>query len=132
MKFHITSKWINSHSSISHCKNAKIALDTALDGNPDAFNPAELLLDALSTCMIKGIMQVSPILDFKLTKIEVVVSEVRQNVPPKMESIDYEIIVETEESDDSLELLHKNMKKYDTMFSTISAGTKLNGVLRRR
>lgn len=132
MKFHVTSKWVDSRSSVSHCKNAEISLDTALDGNPDAFNPAELLLGALSACMIKGIMRVSPMLDFKLTGIEVVVSGVRQDVPPKMESIDYEIIVDTDESDDRLELLHKNVKKYGTVFNTVSAGTKLDGVLRRR
>lgn len=132
MKFHVTSKWLNSRSSVSHCKKAEIALDTALDGNPEAFNPAELLLGALSACMIKGIMRVSPMLDFKLTGIEVVLSGVRQDVPPKMESIDYEIIVDTDESDDRLELLHKNVKKYGTVFNTISAGTKLDGVLRRR
>lgn len=132
MKFHVTSKWVDNRSSVSHCKNAEISLDTALDGNPDAFNPAELLLGALSACMIKGIMRVSPMLDFKLTGIEVVVSGVRQDVPPKMESIDYEIIVDTEESDDRLELLHKNVKKYGTVFNTVRAGTKLDGVLRRR
>ncbi|MCU0709921.1 MAG: OsmC family protein [Pirellula sp.] len=132
MQFHVTSKWVNGRSSVSHCKNAEISLDTALDGNQDAFNPAELLLGALSACMIKGIMRVSPMLDFKLTGIEVVVSGVRQDVPPKMESIDYEIIVDTDESDDRLELLHKNVKKYGTVFNTVSAGTNLNGVLRRR
>ena len=105
MQFHVTSKWVDGRSSVSHCKNAEISLDTALDGNQDAFNPAELLLGALSACMIKGIMRVSPMLDFKLTGIEVVVSGVRQDVPPKMESIDYEIIVDTDENDDRLELL---------------------------
>ncbi len=132
MQFHVTSKWVDGRSSVSHCKNAEISLDTALDGNQDAFNPAELLLGALSACMIKGIMRVSPMLDFKLTGIEVVVSGVRQDVPPKMESIDYEIIVDTDENDDRLELLHKNVKKYGTVFNTVSAGTNLNGVLRRR
>lgn len=132
MQFHVTSKWVDGRSSVSHCKNAEISLDTALDGNQDAFNPAELLLGALSACMIKGIMRVSPMLDFKLTGIEVVVSGVRQDVPPKMESIEYEIIVDTDENDDRLELLHKNVKKYGTVFNTVSAGTNLNGVLRRR
>lgn len=132
MKFHVTSKWVNSRTSVSHCKNAEITLDTALDGNPDAFNPAELLLGAISACMIKGVMRVSPTLDFKLTGIEVVISGVRQDVPPKMESIDYEIIVDTDESDDRLELLHKNVKKYGTASNTVSVGTKLVGVLRRR
>ena len=132
MQFHVTSKWVDDRSSVSHCKNAEISLDTALDGNQDALNPAELLLSALTACMIKGIMRVTPMLDFKLNGIEVVINGVRQDVPPKMESIDYEIIVDTEESDDRLELLHKNVRKYGTVFNTVSAGTKLNGILRRR
>ena len=77
-------------------------------------------------------MRVTPMLDFKLNGIEVVIDGVRQDVPPKMESIDYEIIVDTDESDDRLELLHKNVRKYGTVFNTVSAGTELNGILRRR
>ncbi|QDU52265.1 OsmC family protein [Gimesia panareensis] len=132
MEFHVSSKWVDSRLSVSRCKNAEITLDTALDGNQDAFNPAELLLSALSACIIKGIMRVSPTLDFELTGIEVVIDGVRQDVPPKMESINYEIIVDTDESDDRLELLHKNVKKYGTVFNTVSAGTQLSGNLRRK
>ncbi|MDZ4849770.1 MAG: hypothetical protein SGI77_10775 [Pirellulaceae bacterium] len=40
--------------------------------------------------------------------------------------------VDTDESDSRLELLHKNVKKYGTVFNTVSAGTVLNGVLRRK
>jgi uncharacterized OsmC-like protein len=125
MQFYVTSKWVDGLSSVSHCKRSEISLD----GNQDAFNPAELILGELSACMIKGIIRVSPMLDFKLMGIEVVGSGVRQDVPPKMESIDYEIIVDTDESDDRLELLHKNVKKHGTVFNTFSAGTNLNGVL---
>ncbi len=132
MRFHVTSKWIDAHTSVSRCKNAEISIDTALEGTEEAFNPAELLLSALTACMIKGIMRVSPMLDFKLNGIEIIIDGVRQDAPPKMESIDYEIIVDTDESDDRLELLHKNVRKYGTVFNTVSAGTKLNGILRRR
>lgn len=54
-----------------------------------------------------------------------------QNAPPCMESIDYKIIVDTDESDRRLELLHENVRKYGTVFNTVSPGTQLNGVLRR-
>ena len=57
---------------------------------------------------------------------------VRQDVPPKMESIRYEIIVDTEESDQRLSLLHENVKKYGTVFNTVAPGTDLSGSLRRR
>lgn len=53
-----------------------------------------------------------------------------QDAPPCMESIDYEIIVDTDESDRRLELLHENVRKYGTVFNNVSPGTQLNGVLR--
>jgi uncharacterized OsmC-like protein len=132
MTFHVESLRVDSQSSLSRCKNAEIALDTNMAGNPDAFNPAELLLAALSACMIKGIERVVPILKFELRGVEVTVDGVRQDVPPKMESIRYEIVVDTDESDQRLNLLHENVKKYGTVFNTVAPGTDLSGVLRRR
>lgn len=132
MAFHVESWRIDSHQSMSRCKDAEILLDTDLAGNLEAFNPAELLLAAISACMIKGIERVTPILKFSLQGIEVHIRGVRQDVPPKMESIDYEIIVDTDESEQRLELLHENVKKYGTVFNTVATGTVLHGVLRRK
>lgn len=116
---------------MSHfCTSAN--LDTDLAGNPDAFNPAEVLLAALSACMIKGIERVIPILKFQLRGVEVRVHGVRQDVPPRMESIDYEIVVDTDEDDRRLALLHDNVKKFGTVFNTVAPGTELSGILRRR
>ena len=110
---------------------ASITLDTDMGGNPHAFNPAELLLAALSACMIKGIERVVPILKFELRGVQVIVDGVRQDVPPKMESIRYEIVVDTDESDRRIDLLHDNVKKYGTVFNTVTPGTDLAGVMRR-
>ena len=131
MSFHVESRRVDAHGSLARCKNAEIALDTDLAGNPDAFNPAELLLAALSACMIKGIERVTPILKFSLRGVEVRVNGVRQDVPPKMESIDYEIVVDTDEPERRLELLHENVKRYGTVFNTVAPGTQLSGRLRR-
>jgi uncharacterized OsmC-like protein len=132
MTFRVESRRVDAHGSRSRCKNVEIALDTDIAGNPDAFNPAELLLAALSACMIKGMERVAPILKFELRGVEVIVDGVRQDVPPKMESIRYEIIVDTDEPDQRLALLHENVKKYGTVFNTVSPGADLSGVLRRR
>jgi uncharacterized OsmC-like protein len=132
MRFHVESVRIDAHVSLARCKSATLPLDTDLEGNPDAFNPAELLLAALSACIIKGIERVTPILDFRLRGVEVRVSGVRQDAPPKLESIAYEILIDSDESDRRLELLHDNVKKYGTVFNTVAPGTQLSGILRRR
>jgi hypothetical protein len=48
-----------------------------------------------------------------------------------MQSISYELDVDTDESDHRLELLHQNVKKYGTVFNTVAPGTELNGTIRR-
>ncbi|MFO6421218.1 OsmC family protein [Hylemonella sp. W303a] len=130
MSFHVETRRVDAHLSRAVCKNAEIALDTDLAGNPQAFNPAELLLAALTACMVKGIERVTPMLKFQLRGVEVV-DGVRQDVPPRLERIRYEIIVDTDESDQRLALLHENVKKYGTVFNTIAPGTDLAGTLRR-
>lgn len=132
MTFHVEALRVDVHSSVARCKKAEIVLDTDMAGNPNAFNPAELLLAALSACMIKGIERVTPILKFELRGVEVRVDGVRQDVPPKMESIRYEIIVDTDESEQRLALLHQNVKNYGTVFNTVAPGTELSGVMRRK
>jgi hypothetical protein len=81
--------------------------------------------------MIKGIERVVPMLEFSLRGVEVRVHGVRQDVPPRMERIDSEIVVDTEEPDRRLELLHDNVRKYGTVFNTVAPGTDLKGVLVR-
>jgi uncharacterized OsmC-like protein len=131
MTFSVHARRVDAHGSLARCKSADIILDTDLAGRPDAFNPAELLMAALAACMIKGIERVTPILKFELRGVEVRLHGVRQDVPPKMESIDYEILMDTDESDHRLELLHDNVMKYGTVYNTVAAGTQLTGVLKR-
>lgn len=119
-------------TSLALCKQAALSIDTDMAGNAEYFNPAELLMAALSDCIIKGIRRVQPILNFQLRGIEVRLEGVRQDVPPKMESISYEIIVDTDESEARLKLLHDNVQKFGTVFNTLAAGTELQGVLRRK
>jgi uncharacterized OsmC-like protein len=132
MQFDVVSVRLSAHASESRCKDAVITLDTDMAGNRDAFNPAELLLAALSACMIKGIERVTPIQKFSLRGVEVHVHGVRQDVPPRMESITYEIVVDTDEPDRRLDLLHDNVRKYGTVFNTVAPGTELSGTLRRK
>lgn len=131
MSFEVVSRRIDARGSVAECKDATLTLDTALAGRRDALNPAELLLAALSACMIKGIERVAPMLAFSFRGVEVRVHGVRQDAPPRMERIDYEILVDTDEPDRRLELLHENVKRYGTVFNTVAPGTVLTGFLRR-
>jgi uncharacterized OsmC-like protein len=132
LEYRVTASRSDEHGSLARCKDAEILLDTAANGRPDAFNPAELFLAAIAACMIKGIERVTPQLRFDLRGVEVRLHGVRQDSPPKMTSIDYELIVDTDEDNVRLNLLHLNVKRYGTIFNTVAAGTALNGIIKRR
>jgi uncharacterized OsmC-like protein len=111
LEFFLTARRVDASGSMVMCKDATLTLDTALAGRRDALNPTELLLAALSACMIKGIERVVPMLKFSFRGVEIRVHGIRQDVPPWMERIDYEIVVDTHEPDRRLELLHDNAEE---------------------
>ncbi len=132
LEYRVTAERLDKHGSLAHSKDAEIVLDTDVAGRADAFNPAELFLAAIAACMIKGIERVTPILKFELRGVAVKLHGVRQDTPPKMVSIDYELIVDTDEADHRLELLHHNVRKFGTISNTVAEATKLEGVIRRK
>ena len=132
LEYHVSARWQDQHGSLAACKDAEIVLDTDMNGRPDAFNPAELFLASIAACMIKGIERVTPMLKFDLRGVEVRLHGVRQDAPPMMVSVDYELTVDTDEDDQRLELLHKNVRKYGTISNTVAQATKLVGVIKRK
>jgi uncharacterized OsmC-like protein len=132
LEYSVHARRIDDHGSLAMTKRAKITLDTDIEGREDAFNPAELFLAAVAACMIKGIERVTPMLKFELRGVEVKLHGVRQDAPPKMISVDYEIIVDTDEDDRRLDLLHTNVRKFGTISNTVAEATKLKGSIRRR
>jgi uncharacterized OsmC-like protein len=131
LEYKVTAQWMDAHGSVALCKKAEIILDTDVTGRVVAFNPTELLLAAAAACMIKGIERVTPMLEFKIRGAKVSLHAVRHDAPPKIISIDYELVVDSDEDDHRLELLHTNVRKYGTVSNTIAAATPLNGRILR-
>ncbi len=127
LEYDVVVERIDAHGSIARCKSAELVLDTDAGGRTDAFNPAELFLAAIAACMIKGIERATPLLDFKLRSVVLRLHGLRQDRPPKMVSVAYEIIIDTDESDHRLELLHTNIRKFGTITNTVAAAVRLDG-----
>ncbi|CAN5779700.1 hypothetical protein BH11PSE1_BH11PSE1_28420 [soil metagenome] len=132
MDYSVTAERIDAHGSLARTKDATLVLDTDVAGRRDAFNPAELFLAAIAACMIKGIERVTPVLKFDLRGVEVRLTAIRQDAPPLILRVDYELIVDTDEDDGRLDLLHRNVRKFGTISNTVAASTPLEGVIRRR
>ena len=131
LEYEISAARVDAHGSLVRCKQAEITCDTDVEGRTDAFNPAELLLAAVAACILKNIERTAPVIQFHYRGANVKVSGTRQDSPPKMARINYVIQVDTDENDRKLELMHKNICKYGTVYNTVSAGAQLSGVLQR-
>jgi uncharacterized OsmC-like protein len=131
LNYTVTARRIDAHGSEAFAKDARILLDTDMAGRLDAFNPAEMLLASLAACLLKGAERVVPMLKFDLQAIDIKLQGARQDSPPKMLRIDYEIVVDTDETDQRLDLLHRNLRKYGTISNTLADAVTLAGTIRR-
>jgi uncharacterized OsmC-like protein len=134
LEYTVTAHRSSDAMAIAHCEraySASLPLDIDPAGRTDAFNPAELLLTSIAACMLKGIERVAPMLKFALRGADVRVHGVRQVRPPRMISVDYELVVDTDESDARLDLLHRNIEKFGTVYNTLSGAVALTGTIRR-
>mgnify|MGYP000306515354 CR=1 FL=1 len=114
----------------------RLAAEAVRDGEAAALFSAghtgATVMAAVAACMIKGVERVMPMIHFDLRGVEVKLHGVRQDSPPKIVAIDYEIVVDSDEDDRRLELLHTNVRKYGTISNTLAAATKLAGSIRRK
>ena len=131
LEYRVTARRIDAHGSEASTKQASLTLDTDMQGRVDAFNPAELFLASIAACMIKGIERAAPMIHFNFTGVEIKLHGIRQDAPPMMVEVHYEIIVATAEDDRRLELLHTNVRKYGTISNTVAKALKLEGTIRR-
>lgn len=131
LTYTVTARRTGPAAAEAETKEARLTLDTDPAGRTDAFNPAELFLTSVAACMLKGIERVTPMLGFALRGAEVRVHGERQDSPPRMTRVEYELVVDTDESDARLSLLHRNVQKYGTIYNTVSAALPLAGTIRR-
>ncbi len=131
MQYEASARRVDATGSLATSHGAEVRLATDMEGRKDALNPVELLLAALAACMIKGAERVLPVLKFQLDGMRVEVQAGRQDSPPKLTAIRYQITVDTPESEARLDLLHRNILKYGTISNTLSAAVPLTGTICR-
>jgi uncharacterized OsmC-like protein len=127
LRFQVQAHRVDEKGAELTTKEANLTLDTSTAGRVDALNPVELLLASQAACFIKGIERLAPTLNFEFTGVEVSLEADRPEDQARISQLRYQIEIDTKESDQRLELLHKNLKKQGTIYNTISAGTELIG-----
>lgn len=130
MTFEVNSTRIDASGSRVAAKNAELVIDTSMAGRLDALNPVELLLASLSACIIKGIERVAGTLGIDYESVNVALTAHRPDDEARIEEITYLISVGTSADQGKLELLHKNLMKFGTIYNTVKSGTHLTGEIK--
>jgi uncharacterized OsmC-like protein len=127
MTFTVSANRIDEKGSLVRSKESELVIDTGMSGRPDALNPVELLLAALSACFIKGIERVAQTLGIEYDSVNVSLTAHRPVEEARIDDIVYVIRIRTKSDQAKLNLLHKNLMKFGTIYNTVKSGTKLSG-----
>ena len=93
--------------------------------------PADLLATAFAACLLKNLARARVLMGFDYTDAEVEVNAVRQDNPPQFVAIHYTLRVTTTESNRRIELMHRNLAKFGTIYNTLAATCDVSGEVLR-
>lgn len=105
-----------------------ISFDASWASEPSGLpGPAELLASAFAACLLKNLERSGQLLPFRYERAEVDVAARRQDAPPKFVEITWELRLVTEEPSQRVELLHRNLRQFGTVYNTLSAACAIEG-----
>jgi len=89
--------------------------------------PADLLTTAFAACMLKNVERMGELLPFEWISASVEVHAERQDSPPRMTAITYRLEVVTDEPEHRVDLLHRNISRYGTIYNTLASACDVSG-----
>jgi uncharacterized OsmC-like protein len=109
--------------------NQTIPVDATWASNepPSAPGPAELLAAAFAACLMKNLERSSALLSFRYEHADIDVRARRQDVPPRFVEIEYELHLVTDEDERRVDLVHRNLRQFGTVYNTLAAVCDVHG-----
>ncbi|MHB8490525.1 MAG: OsmC family protein [Candidatus Dormibacteria bacterium] len=130
--YRVSARTEGNGRAVAEAADESIAFDASWAQPPSGLpGPAELLASAFAACLLKNIERAGHLLSFRYESAEVDVIVRRQDAPPMFTEIAYELRVATDESDHRLELLHRNLRQFGTVYNTLAAACAIDGRIAR-
>lgn len=108
-------------------------LVTPFDGTAgrvaDIAGPADLLCAALSACILKNVERFSQMLSFQYESASVLVVAEREDPPPRIVRMHYDLEIVTDEPVERVELIHRNIQKFGTITNTLARACEVTGTI---
>ena len=125
-------KYSINGNSLSHLKASFTVKENKFDfgitkDHDNLANPVELLLGSFAACCLKNVERFSDILHFDYESARIEIIGDRQEKPTKLIAIKYIIYIKSKDQALNLELLHKNIQKYGTIYNTLKETISISG-----
>lgn len=118
------------HASVDVARDV-VALDAGWATEPSGHpGPADLLAAAFAACLVKNLERSGQLLGFRYESAEVTVTARRQDAPPRFVEVAYDLVIVTDEADRRVDLVHRNLQNYGTVYNTLAAVCDVHGTAR--
>ena len=108
-------------------REASIEFDTSVEQSASLMGPADLLASAFAACVLKNVERFARMLSFTYATASIRVILERQDRPPRITSVQYELHLVTAEPQHRVDLLHRNLMKHGTIYNTLAAACPVSG-----
>lgn len=127
MEYSIKASSLSKNNASIDVKESEIFFGITPGSKHHLPNPAELFLGSFSACILKNIERFSNFMSFEYSKAEIIVNAIRSEKPPRMDNIEYELKIYSQDSNLNRDLLKKNIEKFGTIYNTIKASCTIKG-----
>lgn len=127
MTYRVEAESAGAGVSRALIKRTMIELDTSAGQSDTLPGPADLLTLAFAACVLKNLERFSDMLPFRYQSARIEVTSERNAPPPRITRIQYVLRIVTDEPPHRVDLLHRNIKKYGTIYNTLASTCEVEG-----
>jgi len=128
----VEARVVRAGVSAATAKGSVVEFDTSAGQSDVLPGPADLLTMAFAACVLKNVERFSHILPFRYEEASIEVVASRQEAPPKIIRISYSLLLTTDETEGRVDLLHRNIRRFGTIYNTLAATCDVSGEVRIR
>ncbi|MCF8714470.1 OsmC family protein [Joostella atrarenae] len=127
MNYKVTASSSSKNNASIEIKESNLLFGTIPAAESTLPNPAELFLGSFSACVLKNVERFSTMMKFNYDKAEITVEAIRLEKPPRMDEINYNLKVYSDDENLNIDLLKKNIEKFGTMYNTVKSTCSVTG-----
>lgn len=116
--------------AVAAARGHELALNIKKGDGTAGFNAAETLLAALGACILTNVNAISAKMRLQIDDAQMHFTAVRNDEPPILTEIKYELVLDSPESPEKLQELYRLADKWGTVTSTLVQGLIPQGRLK--